>query len=704
MNARHRPAFAPTALTLVLTWILALGFTTAAHGAQAGLLETIASGRDWLNHASIATAANGDVYVAYADRPADASTYTVKLVRRPVAGSRSAADPGFVTTVLGTSTSSDSDDPKVAALPGGGVLALWYDSGGLKIEAFTAAGKPTSPQVVASLPPLDAELVVDGAGRGYVAWMEDGTPSQISQHLRIRSASGTLGAPMTLGTDSLPLDGIAIAASASGEGIAAWLTVLGPQSIELRARTFNASGPTNSVVDVVHGTDVSEVLAPAVATDVTGTRSVVTWNQLVTPTAGADPRAAVFASLIGSGGGFIAPQRVSSTTFGATGAPKAASAGNGEIIVGYDQVTDTASGTSSVLFNRFTPSSNTVGGLNTVYLPSNSRLLQLLGAPGSSTVKAITQSWTTGQTLPAVAQLNEYSAWSTAISPLGTDQANTIEGASTDQAGNTFAVILRSDGAIVLGSSDAVAPTIDSVTVPTDGVAGTPVSVSATASDVVGPTTTSWTFGDGSAEQEGTSVQHVYAKAGLYALTTYAIDGSGQRTSVIHYVTIAPAPAPDPPAGTSSGTETGSPGGGGGVTPAVGGAGNSSSGTGADKGGGPSLRVPSAVPGFKVAMLVRRRQVIGVLGVGVPRGGRMTVLCRSDCGRSGARLGSAEATRKVKRPRIVTRLRPGAVLEVRVTLKGRLGRYARFRVLARSPYAARITDGCLDARDRPTGC
>ncbi|HEV7753841.1 MAG TPA: PKD domain-containing protein [Baekduia sp.] len=676
----------------------------AAWADAPGPLETIKAGGYGIYSVSAATAANGDVYVVYADHASpSASSATVRLVRRPFAGGRSAADPGFVTTTLGSGSGSGTQVPAVVALPGGGVLAAWADTTGLRVQAFGATGQPAGSQLVTGVVPLDVELAVDGTGRAYIAWMDDGTPSQISQHLNIRSPSGVISGPMTLGTDQLPLSPIEIAVRPSGGGVAAWPVVLGPQSSQLRARTFSTSGPTGAVVDVYHST-VGDSLRPTVAVD--STRAVVAWAQTVTP-AGGDPRDAVFASLVGADGSFIAPQQVSSSALGATGVPQAAVNTSGALLVAYDQ--DALDGTTPVLSRRFPAGSNVVAGSDRLGYTGVRHLVQF-GVPGSGSLRVVTTSTAPdGQAQIQDASADPFGVSPTTLASFGTGRTIFSTAATGDSAGDTYVAVVVDNGStrdVMLATDDAAYPAVDTMTVPTNGVAGTPVTVSGAASDAVGPTTLSWTFGDGTGAQAGAGTQHTFAAPGLYAVTVAATDAASHEQTSVRYITVMPAPVTSP--GTPTPGVTAAPSGGGGGATGGGNAGGGASGpasgtTDATGSKAPSSSVPP-VGEFKVSMLARRHKVIGLLALGVLRGARVTVLCRSGCGSAGARLGSATATGKAKRPRIKARLRTGAVLEVRVSLAGRVTRYARFRILARSPYAARVAAGCLDGRGRVVTC
>jgi serine protease len=100
-------------------------------------------------------------------------------------------------------------------------------------------------------------------------------------------------------------------------------------------------------------------------------------------------------------------------------------------------------------------------------------------------------------------------------------------------------------------SAGPVAPTADFVGDPTSGTA--PLTVSFTDLSTGGPTSWSWTFGDG-----GTSTQqnpnHQYTSAGSYTVTLTATNAVGSDNEVkTNYITVT---APQPPVAAFSGTPT----------------------------------------------------------------------------------------------------------------------------------------------------
>jgi hypothetical protein len=82
---------------------------------------------------------------------------------------------------------------------------------------------------------------------------------------------------------------------------------------------------------------------------------------------------------------------------------------------------------------------------------------------------------------------------------------------------------------------DVSAPTLSGVTIPATATAETPAAFAASASDLWGPLTTSWSFGDG-ASATGAAVQHAYARAGTFTATVQTLDALGNaatRTGVV---------------------------------------------------------------------------------------------------------------------------------------------------------------------------
>ena len=95
---------------------------------------------------------------------------------------------------------------------------------------------------------------------------------------------------------------------------------------------------------------------------------------------------------------------------------------------------------------------------------------------------------------------------------------------------------------IIRGSTYVVAgPALNDVSIPTEGIAGQPLTFSVSPFDVWSVLDeTSWSFGDG-ASVSGTSVTHTYTAAGTYEVTLHSADTLGNVTTTSGKVTIVPA-------------------------------------------------------------------------------------------------------------------------------------------------------------------
>jgi len=127
-----------------------------------------------------------------------------------------------------------------------------------------------------------------------------------------------------------------------------------------------------------------------------------------------------------------------------------------------------------------------------------------------------------------------------------------------DEQGDAVAAWVGEHGVEAAGYA-ATGPSLNNVSIPTEGTVGQPLTFSVSPFDVwsIGGET-SWSFGDG-ASASGTSVTHTYTTAGTYEVTIHSADTLGNVTSTTGKVTIAPAPAsptPSSPESTSTGPDT----------------------------------------------------------------------------------------------------------------------------------------------------
>ncbi|MEI2702948.1 MAG: PKD domain-containing protein [Baekduia sp.] len=97
--------------------------------------------------------------------------------------------------------------------------------------------------------------------------------------------------------------------------------------------------------------------------------------------------------------------------------------------------------------------------------------------------------------------------------------------------------------------SDASGPRLDGIAVPSSAETGQQIDVSVDPFDLFSSVAAvTWTFGDGSGAETGSSTAHAYRAAGTYTVTITASDLQGHSTSATRQVTVTDAAADPPPA------------------------------------------------------------------------------------------------------------------------------------------------------------
>src|SRR5207248_3130444 len=111
-----------------------------------------------------------------------------------------------------------------------------------------------------------------------------------------------------------------------------------------------------------------------------------------------------------------------------------------------------------------------------------------------------------------------------------------------DQDGSVAAFWINAAHALHVSAFDAGSPNLTAAAVPSTGIVGRPVSMSAGFVDLwsglgAGP---SWSFGDG-ASGSGAQVDHTYTQPGSYPITVTIADGFGHTTGSKYAITIGSA-------------------------------------------------------------------------------------------------------------------------------------------------------------------
>lgn len=128
----------------------------------------------------------------------------------------------------------------------------------------------------------------------------------------------------------------------------------------------------------------------------------------------------------------------------------------------------------------------------------------------------------------------------------GTTDAANISGAFADSGDGVVSYRDARGGAHIVHARgfDVTPPSFTAFASPASATAGVPASFSAGATDLWGPVSFAWSFGDGSAS--GASVSHAFAAAGAHSITITATDGAGNATSRSASLNVLAAAIPVP--------------------------------------------------------------------------------------------------------------------------------------------------------------
>lgn len=500
--------------------------------------------------AGLDVAADGDATVAWLERD-DGDGDSLSVHVRRVAADGSPGEGGVVGTAR-----SDAGRAVVASTPTGAAVVAWVDGTGALMAAPVAAdGRPgAARELAAEAEPASTQIAVDDAGDATVAWIAPSsgggvavfvrrllasgatTPAVALQEVgddaelrvatspdgtswllwtavgptwddnavwgaRVAAAGTVAAAPSVLSSDGVPASRITLSAGASG-AVALWGEE-GAGAIAVRGARLPASGAVAGAALAVASDGLSidaEIASAAIAPD--GTVTAV-WAS------GTLGGLAALSTRQFPAGGIATPPRQVPDSVGTTAvelAPQVALAAGGSGFLVSMRAAAIGGGTPAVeLLGRRIASDGTVGAAESLgealLVSVNGQLTQLAVDDGGGAIVGF---------YPASAQRFETRLF------------------------------------------DAQPPVLN-VSIPATVEVGADAVFTATASDRSGASAVAWEFGDGSGAT-GTSVTHVYGRAGSYEVTVRAVDTLGNEAVVRRTLTVtAPVVAPPrdtPPRGT----------------------------------------------------------------------------------------------------------------------------------------------------------
>ncbi len=396
----------------------------------------------------------------------------------------------------------------------GDVAFALEQSGSLRGATGTVAGpvSPLDPALATGAYPGSGRVAIDPAGNVVWAWERDVAGPRYLVEVRDKPVGQGLLPTVTVSPDldGAFAEGPAIAIGADGRAMVAYGFRDGSNAQGVR---YNArSAPAANWGSGIWNTTPGLLSKPGQQTTNYGVLLGIAPDNTATATYSASDNSVWAASRL-SGQQFAGHQALSEASAGAYAQRLSVSA-DGSAIVVFE-------GGQALQASRRDPGAAQFG--------ATKEDVDAIGGPGYAA-----DAYTTGTPVATDGHGNAISAYTINRCPTGCSSRESV----------TRTVLL-----------DAEAPRIGDPSIPAAGVAGTPLSFTAPAFDVASAFTTSWAFGDGQSA-EGTSVSHVYAAPGAYAVTVTATDAVGNASSRSGTVQVAAAPAATPSPGPGGAAPT----------------------------------------------------------------------------------------------------------------------------------------------------
>jgi len=469
----------------------------------------------------VAVDATGDAVVVWT-----ASTGGGEVVRgssRPAGGSWSAP------TELSPPGGGGVEWPVVAIDPEGDTVAVWTATVGAEkvIEAVSrpAGGSWSPPAVVSTGGGLssEAQVAIDAQGEAVAVWDQSAAGKEFVRSSS-RPSGGAWSAPVDVSLTGSGVSEPTVGVDADGDAVSVWGYYDGTNHI-IQSSTRPPGGPWSAPVGVSPPGEDPEELSLEV--DPRGD-AVAVWENYL------GLGALVAGAYRPSGGPWSASSVLSApaevafeptVAIGATGEAAVvwnAEGGTGALV---RAVTRPADGSWSTPLDVSAAGENTLGP-------------EVAVEPGGNAVAVWSLVDGMGSALQAATMPAPGAGWSPPVQvsahAAGFDQV----ALAADAEGDALAVWEGAED-IEAAAYDAAGPRLRSLSVPTTGTAGVPLSFSVSPLDAwstVGGTT--WSFGDGGSAA-GTTAAHTYGAPGTYTVTVTSVDAVGNTSTATGTVAVA---------------------------------------------------------------------------------------------------------------------------------------------------------------------
>ncbi len=451
----------------------------------------------------------------------------------------------FGAPVVLSDTNVEASDPVLAADAGGTVLAVWVESGTVKSSERVAGGAFTPAQTLGAtdvLQPTPPRVAIAG-GNAVAAWTLGGV-TQVA--IKPAGTSG-FGAPQTFATPTENAKDVDVAITASGAAILTWQTI-GPVIDTIRAAARPAGGAFALLTPIfTTAVDLDNVTAPQVEVDAAG-RATLLWSYFDS----ASSIHHVESAARGTTGDFGAPETLSDPTInsGPLGSlDLAVDADNHAVAVWWAGTMQgevrPAGGAFGNIINNISAPNFVITRPNIVFAPGGRAIANWLSPGGLfyEVQSAILQNGAATFGAPIVAQsvVGAFGERIDGATPIAVDDQGNAITMWRREFDNSPDPGLQPAFRIDTSRLDAVAPAFTSVNIPNTGRVGTPVQVSATATDRLSTPVLTWSFGDGGTATGGTA-SHTYSRGGTFTVSVTATDAAGNASVASDTIVIPSVP------------------------------------------------------------------------------------------------------------------------------------------------------------------
>jgi hypothetical protein len=429
----------------------------------------------------------------------------------------------------------------------GDALLAWVDASGstvnssvVKVSLRSAGGSFGPSQTISSPggPQAPIALAMDPSGDAVAVWNRyDGSSDVIEA--ATRNAGGSFSAPGAAipGATSGALYYPSVAMDAHGDAVATWDENVGGQ-IEVEA-SFRPAGGSFGTAHVISGTGAS---VPVVAMDPQGD-AVALWPR----SSGGQTK--FEAAVRPAGGSFPSTGTVVSGA-GAQGYPQIAMDGQGNTIASWIR----APGTGTVVETSFRPAGGSFPATGTAVSQANVSSDSLAVDSGGNAYLVWGRYDNSGSPSLSKIEASYRPSGGSFATPVVLKSVDTSTGESeeypqvaADGAGNAVAIwtdFKQSTESVLAAGFDGAGPQLRSLSVPTAGIAGQPMSFSVSPVDVWSPVaSTTWSFGDGTVGT-GSSVSHTYSRPGSYTVSVTSTDSLGNASTSSAAAVVSATPPP----------------------------------------------------------------------------------------------------------------------------------------------------------------